>query len=156
MPLPPQPPQTPFASPAPPFALVRPLLGGGDAPHAGDVGTGPPAQPLYVQLAARLTRLVRSGAFKAGQRLPSVRDTAQTEGVSVATVVQAYARLEEAGLVQARPKAGYFVLKVPSVRQAAPTLGQPRTTAPPARSFELARSRSDAVAALDQIGRAHV
>ena len=137
---------------AQPFPVVRPLLGGGDTPHAGDVGAGPSAQPLYVQLADRLTRLIRSGAFKAGQRLPSVRDTARTEGVSVATVVQAYARLEEAGLAQARPKAGYFVLKVSSARQATPALGQPRTTAPPARSFELARSRSDAFAALDRPG----
>lgn len=142
-------PQPPSAQP---FPVVRPLLGGGDTPHAGDVGAGPSAQPLYVQLADRLTRLIRSGAFKAGQRLPSVRDTARTEGVSVATVVQAYARLEEAGLAQARPKAGYFVLKVSSARQATPALGQPRTTAPPARSFELARSRSDAFAALDRPG----
>ena len=148
-------PQSPQPLPAPsahPFPVVRPLLGGGDAPHASDVGSSQPAQPLYAQLAARLTRLIRSGAFKAGQRLPSVRDTARTEGVSVATVVQAYARLEEAGLVQARPKSGYFVQRATRPKPGVATLGQPRTSAPPTRSFELARSRTDAFAALEQPG----
>lgn len=138
----------PLPLPVPPFQVVRPLLGGG-------VGSGASVrteQPLYAQLAARLTRLIQSGAFKAGQRLPSVRDTAQTEGVSVSTVVQAYAQLEEAGLVQARPKSGYFVQRAARPKPGVATLGQPRTSTPPTRSFELARSRSDAFAALEQPG----
>lgn len=72
----------------------------------------PPASknvPLYLQMALRVAQMVASGALKAGQRLPSVRDSAVQNGVSVSTVVQAFRCLEEYHLVQPRPKAGYFV-----------------------------------------------
>jgi len=65
--------------------------------------------PLYQQIALRMAQMVASGALKGGQRLPSVRDSAVQNGVSVSTVVQAFGYLEERGLVQPRPKAGYFV-----------------------------------------------
>jgi len=65
--------------------------------------------PLYLQIALRMAQMVASGALKVGQRLPSVRDSAVQNGVSVSTVVQAFHYLEEHGLVQPRPKAGYFV-----------------------------------------------
>ena len=45
------------------------------------------------------------------QRLPSVRDTAAQNQVSVATVVQALATLEEHRLVQPRARSGYFVAR---------------------------------------------
>ena len=67
---------------------------------------------LYLQLALRLARMIASGALKTGQRLPSVRDAAVQNGVSAATVVQALHFLEEHGLVQPRPRAGYFVAPV--------------------------------------------
>lgn len=69
----------------------------------------PPSAPLYLQIALRMAQMVASGALKVGQRLPSVRDSAVQNGVSVSTVVQAFRYLEEHGLVQPRPKAGYFV-----------------------------------------------
>jgi DNA-binding transcriptional MocR family regulator len=74
--------------------------------------TGTPAPttgPLYMQIALHLAQMVASGALKVGQRLPSVRDSAVQNGVSISTVVQAFHYLEEHGLVQPRPKAGYFV-----------------------------------------------
>lgn len=64
---------------------------------------------LYLQMALRVAQMIASGVLKVGQRLPSVRDSAVQGGVSVSTVVQAYRYLEERGLVQPRPKAGYFV-----------------------------------------------
>lgn len=64
---------------------------------------------LYLQMALRFAQIIASGTLKAGQRLPSVRDSAVQNGVSVATVVQALRYLEERGLVQPRPKSGYFV-----------------------------------------------
>lgn len=70
----------------------------------------PPETTLrYLQLALRMAQLIASGAIKSGQRLPSVRDSAVQNDVSVSTVVQAYRYLEERGLVRPRPKAGYFV-----------------------------------------------
>lgn len=64
---------------------------------------------LYLQIALRLAQMIASGAIKPGQRLPSVRDSAVQDGVSVSTVIQAFGYLEEHGLVQPRPKSGYFV-----------------------------------------------
>jgi DNA-binding transcriptional MocR family regulator len=64
---------------------------------------------LYLQIALRVAQMVASGALQAGQRLPSVRDSAAQNNVSVATVVQAFRHLEEHGVLQPRPKSGYFV-----------------------------------------------
>jgi DNA-binding transcriptional MocR family regulator len=64
---------------------------------------------LYLEMALRVAQMIASGVLKGGQRLPSVRDSAVQNGISVTTVVQAYRYLEERGLVQPRPKAGYFV-----------------------------------------------
>lgn len=98
---------------------------------------GRPA-PRYVQMATRMAGLIESGAFKAGQRLPSVRDTAAQEGVAVSTAVQAYRWLEERGQVQARPKAGYFV--APRKRP----IALPTVSKPPAHSLVVKRpSRTD-------------
>lgn len=71
---------------------------------------------LYRQIGQRVARLIESGAFKTGQRLPSLRDMSTQEGVSLSTVMQAFQWLEEQGLVKARPKVGYFVLDRPRSR----------------------------------------
>lgn len=65
--------------------------------------------PLYRQIARRCAQLVASGALRAGQRLPSVRDTAAQNHVSVSTAVQALQYLEERGVLTARAKSGFFV-----------------------------------------------
>ncbi|MFO0747500.1 MAG: PLP-dependent aminotransferase family protein [Myxococcota bacterium] len=64
---------------------------------------------LYEQLAGELGRAIERGALRQGERLPSVRRLAEDRAVSIATVVQAYLQLENAGLVEVRPKAGHFV-----------------------------------------------
>jgi DNA-binding transcriptional MocR family regulator len=63
----------------------------------------------YEQLAHDVTQLIREGLLKPGERLPSVRDTCQRRGVSPSTVFQAYGLLELQGLIEARPRSGYFV-----------------------------------------------
>lgn len=65
--------------------------------------------PLYAQIGHRISTLIDGGAFRPGQRLPSVRDIASNNGVSISTAVQALRWLEERNLVAARPRAGYFV-----------------------------------------------
>lgn len=65
--------------------------------------------PLYVQIANQLLEAVRSGALPAGARLPSVRAMARQQGVAHSTVVQAYHWLEDAQVVAARPRSGFFV-----------------------------------------------
>lgn len=106
----------------------------------------PPLAPLYRRVAQSLAQLIHSGSFKAGQRLPSVRETALAQGVSISTAMLAYRQLEEEGLAQARPKAGYFVRR--TVR-----IAQPTPSSPPQRSFSLERhSRSESFALLYQKG----
>lgn len=85
--------------------------------------------PLYLQIVERLTRLVDVGSLKRGDRIPSVREMAQQQGVATSTVLQAYRQLEDRGLIEARPRSGYFVARPP------PRLAVPETTRPPRDSM---------------------
>ncbi|OPF64053.1 PLP-dependent aminotransferase family protein [Hydrogenophaga sp. H7] len=106
----------------------------------------PPDTPLYQQIAQALAQLIHGGTLKAGQRLPSVRETSVAHGVSISTALQAYRQLEEQGLAQARPKAGYFVRRPQRI-------AQPGLSAPPQRSFLVERqTRSEGFAMLHQPG----
>lgn len=68
-----------------------------------------PSQPLYVGLADKLEKLIHAGTLRPGDRIPSVRRACVQHGVSLTTVVQAYLLLENRGLIEARPKSGFFV-----------------------------------------------
>jgi DNA-binding transcriptional MocR family regulator len=73
-------------------------------------------QPLYQRIAHQIELAIASGALGAGARLPSVRQLSQQHGVSIATALQALRHLEDRGVVQARPKSGYFVMpRVPAL-----------------------------------------
>ncbi|MBK1882276.1 PLP-dependent aminotransferase family protein [Luteolibacter pohnpeiensis] len=65
--------------------------------------------PLYQDLAQRLSTLIGSGTFPAGSRMPSVRRMSRDQRVSVTTVLEAYGRLEDQGLIESRPRSGYYV-----------------------------------------------
>lgn len=82
---------------------------------------------LYETIATGLRRQIAQGTLRAGERLPSVRQLAQAHQISPATAVQACLQLEREGLVQARPRSGYFVHAAPSV---APSVAAPRRRAP--------------------------
>ena len=51
--------------------------------------------------------------MQAGDRLPSVRQTSASRGVSPSTVFKAYYLLEARGLIRARDRSGYYVLHAP-------------------------------------------
>lgn len=63
----------------------------------------------YEQLAGDIAESMANGTLPPGARLPSVRQTSTSRGVSPSTVFQAYYLLEARGLVQARPRSGYYV-----------------------------------------------
>ncbi|SFN15423.1 PLP-dependent aminotransferase family protein [Variovorax sp. OV329] len=67
------------------------------------------ALSLYEQLADDVALAVKQGLLKAGDRLPSVRQTCEQRGISASTVFQAYALLEARGVIEARPRSGYYV-----------------------------------------------
>ncbi len=64
---------------------------------------------LYDQVADELAELVRQGTFRPGERLPSVRQFSRQRKISITTVLQAYMRLEDQGLIESRPQSGYYV-----------------------------------------------
>ena len=68
-----------------------------------------PLQSLTVQLCARFAERIRSRLLAPGARLPSVRQCAREQGVSVSTVVAAYDKLQAQGLVVSRKNSGFFV-----------------------------------------------
>jgi DNA-binding transcriptional MocR family regulator len=82
---------------------------------------------LYEHLADELGQAIDRGALRAGDRLPSVRRLAQERSVSVATVLEAYLRLENAGLIEVRPKSGHFVRRR-GLQTAEPRSPRPCTT----------------------------
>lgn len=85
---------------------------------------------LYSQVEQAIVERIRQGAILPGQRLPSLRALSRRMGMSLATVSQAYAELERKGLVEARPRSGYFVRRV--VREPRPPVRRTAEATPPA------------------------
>lgn len=89
------------------------------------------ARARYVEIAGRLARAIADGTYAAGDRLPSVRAICRDEAVSPSTAVQALARLEALGAVEARLRSGFFVrprLVAPTPRPARPAPGPKAVT----------------------------
>lgn len=64
---------------------------------------------LYQDFADLTAKLIAGGVLRPGDRLLSVRQACKAHGISPITVTQAYHQLESRGLIEARPKSGYFV-----------------------------------------------
>jgi DNA-binding transcriptional regulator YhcF (GntR family) len=65
--------------------------------------------PIGVQLAWALRTRIGEGDFAPGQRLPGMRDLAETIGVNLNTVRSVYQRLEQEGLIESQQGSGTFV-----------------------------------------------
>jgi len=63
----------------------------------------------YERIADDISHLIECGAFKPGDRIPSVREMSRQRDVSISTVLQAYYLLEARGLIRARPRSGFYV-----------------------------------------------
>lgn len=84
---------------------------------AGQTQTGRVMDGIRSRIAARL--------LCAGDRLPSVRQSAASFGVSPATVVEAYDRLVAEGLIEAVARSGFFVSHLAGAPQS-PSARSPR------------------------------
>lgn len=84
---------------------------------------------LYEQLADDLAGAIRRGSLRPGDRMPSVRGLATQRKVAVATVLQAYVRLEDDGFIEVRPRSGHFVKSRAASRLEEPRVPR-RNTAP--------------------------
>lgn len=65
--------------------------------------------PLVSQIVAGMRDMVDDGRLRPGTKLPSIRQFAQTHGVSVYTVVDAYDRLVALGYIFSQAHSGFFV-----------------------------------------------
>lgn len=73
---------------------------------------------LYERVAIEITRLIEQGTFRAGDRVPSIRQLSKKFAVSINTIMQAYTMLEDQRLIEARPQSGYYVRsRVPEIRE---------------------------------------
>ncbi|MFH2122224.1 MAG: PLP-dependent aminotransferase family protein [Pseudomonadota bacterium] len=63
----------------------------------------------YVTLANEIESKVTSGFLAVGEKLPSLRRVKEQKGLSLSTVYQAYAELENRGIIEARTKSGFYV-----------------------------------------------
>ncbi len=90
----------------------------------------PRREPVYQKLAALLEGMIQSKSLRPGDRVPSVRQFSLQQRVSVPTALQAYATLEKRGVIEARPKSGFYVSPRPSNRIPEPQgpAGAPKIT----------------------------
>lgn len=63
----------------------------------------------YLALADTLEKGITEGTFQTGDKLPSIRTLHTRSGLSISTVYQALIELEKRGVVEPRPKSGYYV-----------------------------------------------
>jgi DNA-binding transcriptional MocR family regulator len=82
---------------------------------------------LYEDVARRISGLIESGAWRAGDRIPSVRALSRELDVSISTTLEAYRLLEDRGLIDTRPQSGHYV----RARCLADPASRPRVSRPP-------------------------
>src|SRR5215217_6178104 len=63
----------------------------------------------YLQVAEGIEQMIHEEILRIGDKLPSVRVLSEEYGISMGTAFQAYYYLEGKGLIEARPKSGYYV-----------------------------------------------
>jgi GntR family transcriptional regulator len=71
------------------------------------------AVPIWRQIEEGVRQLVAAGALARGAVVPSVRELSRQLRVNPATVVKAYQRLTDAGVLQVRRGEGTFVAAAP-------------------------------------------
>ncbi len=85
---------------------------------------------LYARISGRIEKQIREGLLKTGDKLPSIRALSQEQNISISTAFKAYVELENMGMIEARPKSGYYVRFSPSLLTRSPE------SKPPIKSLE--------------------
>lgn len=75
---------------------------------------------LYEHIARTIEKSIQNGALQVGDKLDSVRMVSQKMDVSMSTVYNAYYELEAKGLIESRPRSGYYVKFIPNHELRAP------------------------------------
>lgn len=66
-------------------------------------------RPIYIQLMEQIQLRIVSGVYKAGDKLPSVREIASDAAVNPNTMQKALTELERTGLVYSQRTSGRFI-----------------------------------------------
>jgi GntR family transcriptional regulator len=66
-------------------------------------------QAIYLQIADHISERVLSGSWSQGERIPSIRELAESIEVNPNTVMRSYAYLQELGIIYNQRGIGYFV-----------------------------------------------
>ena len=66
-------------------------------------------RPIYAQLVEQIQRLILSGAYPPGSKLPSVRELAAQAAVNPNTMQKAFTELERSGLVYTQRTNGRYI-----------------------------------------------
>ena len=66
-------------------------------------------QAIYLQIADLVSENVLAGEWKPGDRIPSIRELAESIEVNPNTVVRTYAYLQDQGIIQNQRGIGYFL-----------------------------------------------
>ncbi|MBP8854888.1 MAG: GntR family transcriptional regulator [Oscillospiraceae bacterium] len=74
-------------------------------------------RPIYLQLMEQLALRIVSGEYRAGERIPSVRELAQDAAVNPNTMQKALAELEAKGLITTQRTAGRSITEDASMIQ---------------------------------------
>ena len=82
----------------------------------------------YEVLADVISQAVEGGALLPGTRAPSLRNLCKDHGASLSTALQAYQLLEDRGILQARPRSGFYVARRPATALRAPAVSSPSGT----------------------------
>lgn len=85
---------------------------------------------IYERIAREFATQIEHGVLETGERLPSVREICRRERISPGSAMQAFSLLESRGLVEARPKSGFYVRarRVDTAVQPAPSCSSPDPT----------------------------
>jgi DNA-binding transcriptional MocR family regulator len=65
----------------------------------------------YLQLAEHIRDKIKSGEYRAGEKLPSIKKMAGELSVNSDTIIKAYQRLEAEHYIYTCPKSGFYVMK---------------------------------------------
>src|SRR5579862_4283478 len=74
--------------------------------------SGSPSMARYREIADQLVERVDKALLRPGDRVPSIREVTRRDRVSPGTAIRAYRDLEARGLIESRPRSGYFVRRV--------------------------------------------
>lgn len=69
-------------------------------------------EPIFEQIQTQMIKFIQAGVLTPGDKLPSVRQLAQENGINPNTVSKAYIELEKTGYVYNLPKKGVYVADI--------------------------------------------